>query len=240
MEDSKLNDLHIRASKGDKTARNQLLEHHRPLVISSVKKLNLKCEDKFNDVVQEGVLGLVEALERFDPTRGIKFSTYAYPWIQKYITAGLDISNNIIWIPQQPRRAIVMARRIGGEEGLEQAALKHKIGVTFLRQLMSTSGSGISLGDLSYDTFAGVNPESVEVMHLRLIVADCVAEMDGEELETLEYLMGTPCHVEINTKIRSGKERVARAKAMLIAKVKKRILASDVPEPACGKTEFTD
>ena len=240
MEDSQLNDLHIRASKGDIEARNRLVEHHQPLVISAVQRLNIRSMDKFQDLIQEGTLGLFEALERFDPTRGIKFSTYAYLWIQKYIGAGIDSCDNIIWIPQQPRRAIAMAKRIGGDEGIDAAATKHKISPAFLRQVMGVAGPAISTADLPYEGISGERPESIDAMHLRMIVSDCVDEMDGEELETLEYLMGVPGHIEINTKVKKGKDRVARAKAMLIAKVKKRILASDVSEPACGETEFTD
>ena len=52
MEDSQLNDLHIRASQGDIEARNRLVEHHQPLVISAVQRLNIRSMDKFQDLIQ--------------------------------------------------------------------------------------------------------------------------------------------------------------------------------------------
>ncbi len=70
--------------KDDIEDRNRFIEHHLPLVISIAKKrVNQGLE--FEDLVQEGILGLITASEKFDPTRGFRFSTYATWWIRQAI-----------------------------------------------------------------------------------------------------------------------------------------------------------
>jgi len=70
--------------KNDPESRSRFIESHLPLVISIAKKRSNRGLD-FEDLVQEGILGLVTAADKFDPSRGFRFSTYATWWIRQAI-----------------------------------------------------------------------------------------------------------------------------------------------------------
>ena len=77
-------ELSRRAKAGDERARQKLIEKNLRLVVS-VAKRHRGMGLSFEDLIQEGNVGLIEAVERFDPERGHKFSTYAVWWIQKAV-----------------------------------------------------------------------------------------------------------------------------------------------------------
>ena len=64
-------------SKGDLDSRRQLIEHYQPLVVKVLSHWRGGNETVLMDLVQEGIIGLIEAVEKFDPERGIAFSLYA-------------------------------------------------------------------------------------------------------------------------------------------------------------------
>ena len=67
-------------------ARNLLLQHNVRLVISMAKNYKWRGVE-LQDLIQEGIMGLIRAIDRFEPDRGFKFSTYAHWWIrQVYIS----------------------------------------------------------------------------------------------------------------------------------------------------------
>jgi RNA polymerase sigma factor (sigma-70 family) len=75
-------DALVRAAKsGDPRAREEMIERFMPLVVSLARSFRVEGLD-FADVVQEGYVGLLRALERFDPDRGVPFAAYAIPWIR--------------------------------------------------------------------------------------------------------------------------------------------------------------
>lgn len=82
-------ELARKISAGDEDARNDLVEANLRLVVSIAqryKDLGLPLED----LIQEGNLGLMQAVDRFDQARKLRFSTYAGWWIRKYIKEALD------------------------------------------------------------------------------------------------------------------------------------------------------
>lgn len=72
------------ARQGDPEARERLIHANLPLVVRVAKIYMPPC-DEMLDLIQEGNIGLIRAVDKFDPERGTKFSTYAYFWIHKQI-----------------------------------------------------------------------------------------------------------------------------------------------------------
>lgn len=88
-----------RIAAGDQTAKTELIEANLRLVVSVAKKYNSNTSIPFLDLVQEGNMGLMHAVEKFDFTRGFKFSTYATYWIKQYIQRAIADQGRAIRVP---------------------------------------------------------------------------------------------------------------------------------------------
>src|SRR5215204_2651583 len=91
-------DLSKRVKKGDKAARKRLIEKNLRLVVSIAKKSRGRGLS-FEDLIQEGNIGLMKALEKFDPDRGFRFSTYATWWIRQAVQKAVADKGRTIRVP---------------------------------------------------------------------------------------------------------------------------------------------
>jgi RNA polymerase primary sigma factor len=91
-------DLSKRAKKGDEAARKKLIEKNLRLVVSIAKKLRGRGLP-FEDLIQEGNIGLMKAVGKFDSDRGFRFSTYATRWIRQTIQRAVAEKGRTIRIP---------------------------------------------------------------------------------------------------------------------------------------------
>ena len=92
-------ELAKRIEKGDQEARDKLICSNLRLVISIAKKYQRTRSLSFLDLIQEGNLGLIKAVERYEYDKGFRFSTYATWWIKQAITRGIDDQDRVIRIP---------------------------------------------------------------------------------------------------------------------------------------------
>ena len=92
-------ELGKRIAEGDEVARNRLIESNLRLVVSIAKKYVSRTSIPFLDLIQEGNIGLVHAVEKFDYKRGLKFSTYATYWIKQAISKAIAMNSRTIRIP---------------------------------------------------------------------------------------------------------------------------------------------
>ena len=86
----------------DNSSRNLLLEHYRPIVKYSAERVHSKLPDKVevDDLISAGIFGLMDAIDAFDPTRGVKFETYCTSRIRGSI---LDELRSMDWVPRLVR-----------------------------------------------------------------------------------------------------------------------------------------
>src|SRR5918993_1083675 len=90
--------LSLRAKAGDRRARQRLIEKNLRLVVSVAKKYRSQGLP-FEDLIQEGNIGLMRAVEKFDPDKGFRFSTYATWWIRQAVQRAVADKGRTIRIP---------------------------------------------------------------------------------------------------------------------------------------------
>ncbi|MBO7238822.1 MAG: sigma-70 family RNA polymerase sigma factor [Elusimicrobiaceae bacterium] len=87
-----------KVKKGDKNAKNKMMELNLRLVIPTAKRFQRPGMDLM-DLIEEGNLGLMQAIEKFEPAKGYRFSTYAIYWIEQYIRKYIEEQSGSIKIP---------------------------------------------------------------------------------------------------------------------------------------------
>lgn len=98
MNREEMTQLWARVKKGDKAAKNRMMEINLRLVVPTAKRFQ-RPGMELMDLIEEGNLGLLQAIEKFEPKKGYRFSTYAVYWIEQYIRKYIEEQSGAIKIP---------------------------------------------------------------------------------------------------------------------------------------------
>ncbi|HVV58398.1 MAG TPA: RNA polymerase sigma factor WhiG [Gaiellaceae bacterium] len=233
---------------GDAAVRDRLILTYAPLVKYVAGRLGsgLPAHVDENDLVSYGLLGLIAAIERYDPARDIKFETYAIARIKGAI---IDELRALDWVPRSVRsrareieRAIAeLESKLGRAPNDEEIAAKVGISVEELEEsltdisrssiaaldeLWSVSGEGdqISLMDTIEDTSGPRPAEVLDEVELREVLADAIARLpEREKLVITLYYYEELTLREIGEVLGVTESRVSQLHTKAILRLKSRL-----------------
>jgi len=231
----------------DPAARDELVEHYMPLVISIARRYD-HCGEPLEDLVQVGAIGLIQAIDRFDPRRGTQLSSFAIPTIEGEIRRELRDRGGTIRLPRsvQEARASVLGGRdqlaarlgrdptdaeLGAAVGLSAAAVSAALraGSASTPATLVDSGSGVAQERGKVDGRLDASED-------RLLLAGGFAALDERSRRVLHLrYFGGLSQTQIAKEVGLSQAHISRIIRDALAKLRDQLADhehEDAPEPA--------
>ena len=235
-----------RIMKGDKAARDHMISANLRLVV----KIAMDYKDfglPLLDLISEGNIGLIKAVERFDPTKGGKLSTYAAWWIKQSIKRALANQSKTIRLPvhlvdkisKMRKTALALTEELGREPTDEEIAIELQVPTSKVAHLKSVSvrpasldapigedGDSTTFGELVGDENAATPFEQLRATSQTSALNALVATLEPREAEIIRYRFGLDGRdeltlEEVGAKFRVTRERVRQLQNLALSKMRK-------------------
>ncbi|NDB95750.1 MAG: RNA polymerase sigma factor RpoD/SigA [Verrucomicrobia bacterium] len=241
-----------RVRRGESKARELMIKSNLRLVVKIAADYN-HCGLPLMDLISEGNLGLMKAVERFKPSRGVKFSTYACWWIKQSIRRALANQGKTVRLPVHLVDKIQRLRRVSSAMGAElgreptDAELADELQietarVTKLREIsagtvsldvnIGSDGEDGTLVDLLADPVAVDPTEEHSQTDFREAVSRSMSVLNTRELEILRLRFGLGDNKErtleeVGEKLQVTRERIRQIQNSALSKLRRRLLKEE-------------
>lgn len=237
-------ELAERMAQGDPYARKRLSEANLRLVVSIAKRY-VGRGMQFLDLIQEGNLGLIKAVEKFDHTKGFKFSTYATWWIRQAITRAIADQARTIRIPVHMVETINKVKKVssqllhknGHDPTAEEIAEELDMPIDKVREIMRVAQEPVSLetpigeeedshlGDFIEDSDAPAPADAASHTLLKEQLEDVLSTLTPREKKVLELRFGLEdgrnrTLEEVGKEFNVTRERIRQIEAKALRKLR--------------------